>query len=138
MSVLENLQKTYPSRYYASMDKPCVWYDMWVFSSTDGLPDVSTLYSMTLEQWVDKGGDTGSKLMYVDNNKLVDYVPPVTVIPLKTQAQTALNYARTYVYNNYGILNESTPDLWVTYIKSLMAITNGTDTTSTSLPTTPS
>lgn len=59
------------------------------------------------------------------------------VLTLAQQASTALSTARTYVYNNYGILNEDTPTEWVTYIKALMAISNGTDTTSTTLPTQP-
>lgn len=71
----------------------------------------------------------------LDNMKSSDsFIKPIT---LSTQAETALASARTYVYNNYGILNEATPDNWVTYIKALMAISNGTDTTSTVLPTQP-
>lgn len=71
----------------------------------------------------------------LDNMKSSDsFIKPIT---LSTQAETALASARTYVYNNYGILNEGTPDNWVTYIKALMAISNGTDTTSTVLPTQP-
>lgn len=71
----------------------------------------------------------------LDNIKSSDsFIKPIT---LSTQAETALASARTYVYNNYGILNEATPDNWVTYIKALMAISNGTDTTSTVLPTQP-
>ena len=56
---------------------------------------------------------------------------------LQIQATNALSAARTYVSNNYTMLNEATPDEWVTYLKALMAITNGTDTTSTALPTQP-
>ncbi|MCP1240890.1 hypothetical protein NKW44_14605 [Acetobacter lovaniensis] len=110
---------------------------MWIFSSTDGLPAASTLFAMTADQWAAKGGNTGTKSMAVENGQLVDYTPPVVPIPLATQASTALASARTYIYNNYGILNEVTPDAWVTYIKALMAISDGTDTTSTVLPTQP-
>lgn len=65
--------------------------------------------------------------------------PAITTpaLTLAQQADIALAIARTAVYNNYGILNEATPDNWVTYLKSLMAIVNGTDTTSTTLPTAP-
>lgn len=63
-----------------------------------------------------------------------NYIPAPT---LATQASDELSSARGYVYNNYGILNEATPDAWVSYLKSLMAIANGTDTTSTSLPASP-
>lgn len=59
-------------------------------------------------------------------------------IILKELSNKALTNARTYVYNNYSILNEPIPEDWVTYIKALMAISNGTDTTSTTLPMKPS
>ncbi|GAB6854157.1 hypothetical protein [Asaia astilbis] len=62
------------------------------------------------------------------------FIPPPT---LQEQALTALISARDYVYNNYGILNEPTPDAWVSYLKALMAIANGSDTTSTTLPQAP-
>lgn len=58
-------------------------------------------------------------------------------VPLATQAASALATARQYVSNNYTMLNEPTPDNWVIYLKALMAIANGTDTTSTTLPTKP-
>lgn len=64
------------------------------------------------------------------------YVAP-TPPSLAEQASSALAAARTEVYNSYGILNEATPDAWVTYLKALMAIVNGTDTTSKVLPTSP-
>ena len=65
--------------------------------------------------------------------------PAITTpaLTLAQQAATALTAARTTVYNTYGILNEATPDAWVTYLKALMAIADGTDTTSTALPTQP-
>lgn len=69
---------------------------------------------------------------------LVSYTPPAVVIPLKEQASTALQQARMAIYNNYGILGEPTPAAWITYLRALMAIANGTDTTSTALPAAPS
>lgn len=56
---------------------------------------------------------------------------------LQIQATNALSAGRTYVSNNYTMLNKATPDAWVTYLESLMAISDGDDTTSTSLPTAP-
>lgn len=73
----------------------------------------------------------------LENGAVVAYTPPALVIPLKDQATTALASARTYVNNTYTMLNEATPDAWVTYLKALMAIASGTDTTSTALPTEP-
>lgn len=63
--------------------------------------------------------------------------PVIPVNTLADQAGAALAAARTYVNNNYTMLNEATPDVWVTYLKALMAISNGTDTTSTALPAQP-
>lgn len=79
--------------------------------------------------------DYTGKIIDLDNMKDTDrFDKPIT---LTTQATSALSSARTYVYNNYGILNEATPDDWVTYIKALMAISDGTDVTSMVLPTQP-
>lgn len=72
----------------------------------------------------------------LNQGQLEPYVAPVP--SLKEQATNALQQARLDVYNNYGILGEQTPVAWVTYLRSLMAIANGTDTTSTSLPEEPS
>ncbi|WP_061490597.1 hypothetical protein [Acetobacter malorum] len=62
----------------------------------------------------------------------------VKTLTLAQQAATALATARTYINNTYTMLNEATPDAWVTYLKALMAIANGADTTSTALPSVPS
>ncbi|MCI1437044.1 MAG: hypothetical protein LKI03_06265 [Acetobacter indonesiensis] len=61
----------------------------------------------------------------------------VTTLTLAQQASAALSTARTYVGNTYTMLNEATPTEWVAYLKALMAIANGTDTTSTTLPSAP-
>ena len=62
-----------------------------------------------------------------------DAAPP---IPLKQQAQTALNAADIAmlrcVENSVAV-----PAAWATYRKALRAILNGADTTSTALPTRP-
>lgn len=71
----------------------------------------------------------------VVNGAVTTYTAPAPT--LAEQASSATASARAYIYNNYGILNEATPDAWVTYLKALMAIASGTDTTSTALPTEP-
>ena len=73
----------------------------------------------------------------LENGAVVAYTPPALVIPLQEQAKTALASARTYVNNTYTMLNEATPDAWVAYLKALMALVSGTDTTSTTLPGAP-
>lgn len=129
----------YPDRYYCNENSPAAFYDMWGFSR---IPPISTeLHAVSTDIWDARMASalTGLKQYVWDksSNQLVDYVPPVRVVPLKTRAATALASARTYVNNNYTILNEPTPTEWVTYLKALMAIANGTDTTSTVLPTAP-
>ncbi len=63
-----------------------------------------------------------------------DAAPP---IPLKQQAQTALDAADITMLR--CVENSvSVPAAWATYRKALRAIMNGTDTTSTALPTRPS
>lgn len=63
--------------------------------------------------------------------------PSTPEISLSERAGFVLTTARTYVSNNYTMLNEATPDVWVVYLKALMAIANGSDTTSTTLPAEP-
>lgn len=58
-------------------------------------------------------------------------------VPLATQAQNALNNVTINLYQEYGVLNQPTPTVWVDYITKLQNIANGTDTTSTTLPTPP-
>lgn len=133
----------YPARYYASYDttasQPTAvtgWYDAWAMSSTASVPAATAMVAITVAEW----SDTSFRLASgkgVQSGAIVNYTAPAAAVPLTTQAATALATARTYVYNNYGIFNEDTPAAWITYIKALMAIINGTDTTSTALPASP-
>ena len=59
------------------------------------------------------------------------------VIPLTTQAASALAQAQQTVWAEYGSLGQAVPAAWVTYQTALRAIVNGTDTTSTTLPAAP-
>lgn len=136
MSVLDDLKAAYPARYYADMNKPCGWYDMWVFSSADGLPAASTLYAMTAEQWAAKGGSTGTKSMAVINGQLVDYAPPTVPVPLKTQAASAQVWIQQQANLASAMGEVFTADMKA-YVKAIAAIAGGTDTTSTALPARP-
>lgn len=124
-------------KYYASYNTSVSesapvagWYD----SSVQTWPDYSKGF---IEITADQYANRNNGLFAVSNGKLISIAVPDIVQTLGQQANIALASARTTVYNNYGILNEATPDEWVTYIKALMAIVNGTDTTSTILPTQP-
>ena len=130
----------YPSRYYAYSSTtgtlggyPVVgWVDVAIFSAAPSwLPVAADMIALTPDEWAAR------KLVnqIVVDGAVSTYTPPA--LTLAAQATAALSTARTTVYNNYGILNEATPDVWVTYLKALMAIANGADTTSTALPAEP-
>ena len=136
----DNVKTLYPARYYASYDTTATqptqvtgWYDTWDMSSVSLVPDASKMVAVTEAQW----NDTSFRLPVgkgVKDSAIVDYTVPVA---LSTQATSALAAARTYVSNHYTMLNKSTPTAWVTYLEALMAISDGDDTTSTTLPTAP-
>ena len=73
----------------------------------------------------------------IDLSTVTDASNYFAPIALAAQAATALTAARTYVMNNYYLLDETPPDSWVTYQKALRAIANGADTKSTALPVAP-
>lgn len=134
---IKQLAVQYPARFYCDTAKPCAVYDMWGFSTVQTSPSVADLIPITAAQYADRQANCREQYYDTSAKTLVDYVAPVVVPTLAEQAAAALNTARTAAYNNYGILNEATPDAWVTYLKALMAIANGTDTTSTALPSQP-
>lgn len=138
-----DVKKDYPDRYYARYDLTATqptavtgWYDTWDMSSVANVPAASDMIIISEENW----NDITFRLSVgkgVQDGKIIDYTAPAYEPTLKEQAGYALATARTYVNNHYTILNEPTPDEWVTYLKALMAISNGTDTNSTSLPSEP-
>ncbi|MFT8368928.1 MAG: hypothetical protein ABF646_09265 [Acetobacter papayae] len=140
---VQNGALLYPARYYAGYDSTAAqptpvtgWFDTWSLISIATLAAASSMVAVSSADWA----DTAFRLTLgkgVQSGGIVAYTPPAATATLAAQATTALAAARTYVYNNYGILNEATPDAWVAYLKALMAIANGTDTTSTALPTEP-
>ena len=56
---------------------------------------------------------------------------------LAQQATSALQRAASTSWAAYGMYGETPPSTWQTYLTALRAIANGTDTTSTELPTAP-
>lgn len=141
---MTDVKTAYPDRYYASYDTTATqptpvtgWYDTWSMTSVANVPAASGMIAVSETDW---NNTTTFRLPTgrgVQSGAIIDYTPAAVAIPLATQAESALATARTYVANNYTILNESTPTDWVTYLKALMAIANGTDTTSTALPESP-
>ena len=141
---MTDVKTAYPDRYYASYDTTASqptpvtgWYDTWDMSNVSNVPAATDMIPISESDW--NNDDTfhlpvGRGVL---NGKIIDYTPPPTPVPLKTQVQSALAIARQTVWDEYGSINEPTPDAWVTYLKALMAIANGKDTTSTTLPTAP-
>ena len=95
--------------------------------SSGALP--ATAVECTYEQY------TKSAYYTVNNGVITASQPPA--LPLKTQAQTMLRTQQTYVMQTYTLYGDDTPPDWLSYLKTLRAIANGTDTTSTILPTPP-
>ncbi|WP_086649246.1 hypothetical protein [Gluconobacter sp. DsW_056] len=133
----------YPAQYYASYDttatQPTIitgWYDTADMSSLDNVPDAADMIPVTEEQWNDPTfrSPIGKG---VNKGVIVDYTAPAYVPPLADQATIALASARTYVQNNFVYLGEAPTQPWIDYQKALIAIANGTDTTSTTLPSAP-
>ncbi|MFC0509738.1 hypothetical protein [Asaia spathodeae] len=62
------------------------------------------------------------------------YAPVQT---LQSKAQDELSAQQTLVMRNYTVFGDATPDAWITYLKALRAIADGSDTTSTALPSAP-
>jgi len=62
------------------------------------------------------------------------YAPVQT---LQSKAQSELAMQQALVMRTYTVFGDATPDAWITYLKALRAIANGSDTTSTALPDRP-
>ena len=91
---------------------------------------------MTDSQWPPLHQDYSPKAISPDG-VIVQFTPKEPDIPLSVQAQSALSAARTVVFNQFSSLNEPTPNEWVEYMKTLIAIANGSDVTSKALPQQP-
>lgn len=91
-------------------------------ASTSGAPEAVSEF----------GAGTVIDLATVAENS--SYVPKQT---LAEQASDALSIARETVMNDFYLVNKDIPQVWADYQVTLRAIANGTDTTSTTLPTAP-
>lgn len=69
------------------------------------------------------------------NGSLTAVTPPA--IPLADQASMKLVSQKTYIMEEYLVYGLAVPDDWATYMQALKAIASGTDTTSTTLPLSP-
>lgn len=78
-------QIAYPDQYYAWYDPKVEgqspvkgWFDMWGYSSMDGLPPLTELLALSKEYW-DSHITSPQTPRAVENGKIVDYVPPITL-----------------------------------------------------------
>lgn len=146
MSENNNIPPTVTHSYYVATEKADDgemvvkgWFDIASDSDLSNYPDLSTLTPLSAEDWQIQYNQKPERTLWqIKDGKLAPYTPPNVVIPLKERASTALQQARMFIYDNYGILGDPTPEAWVTYLRSLMAIASGADTTSVSLPIPPS
>ncbi|WP_062141774.1 hypothetical protein [Acetobacter cerevisiae] len=141
---MTDVKTAYPARYYASYDTTATqptpvtgWYDTWGMSNLIDVPEATNMVAISDSDWNNTDTFRLPIGRGVLSGKIIDYEPPAQAVPLKTQAQSALAIARQTVWDEYGSINEATPENWVTYLKALMAIANGKDTTSTALPAAP-
>lgn len=128
-----DVKSAYPARYYASLDKPCAWFDTWVMSNPDVIPPVSELYAMSEAEWLAKGGDNGSLSMAVIDGKLVPYIQSVSV---QQQAENETSWINQQAAMAAAMGETFTADMKA-YVKAIQAIATGADKTSTALPTRP-
>ncbi|GAN69274.1 hypothetical protein [Acetobacter orleanensis] len=134
----------YPARYYAAFNptdpQPTAvtgWYDTWSMGSLATVPPVASLIAVSAEDWADTTRFRLPTGRGVQDGNIVDYLPPLRPLSLSAQAKTALIAARQTVWAEYGVLNDPTPEAWVTYLKALRALADGQDTSSTTLPEAP-
>lgn len=139
---MTDIKTIYPNRYYASYDttatQPTIvtgWYNTWAMSDVSNVPKASDMIAMTETEWNDptfripvgKG---------VKDGIIIDYTPPVVPIPLTSQAQNAMTWVNQQATIATAMGETFTADM-KNYVSALRAIINGTDTTSTQLPTQP-
>lgn len=113
----------------------------WSAIDADTLPTCETAAGMKAVQLPDMNASDWNDLtqgrkgsVALSGGKIVPYTPPPP--PLKQQAQQAFQAARLE-FINLQMMGENFGPQMQAYMKSLAAIINGTDTTSTVLPTAP-
>lgn len=136
-------RKEYPNRYYASYDKEATqptpvngWFDTWDMSSVSNVPSASEMIPVTETQWNDTTTFRLPMGKGVKDGVIVDYTPPVTPVPLTTQAQSAMSWVNEQAALA-SAMGETFTDDMKAYVKALRDIISGSDTTSTKLPEQP-
>lgn len=68
---------------------------------------------------------------------VTDTASYAAVQTLQSKAASELARQQAAVMRTYTVFGDATPDAWITYLKALRAISDGSDTTSTTLPSAP-
>lgn len=110
----------------------------WFYGNIDALSTLVTPLNMADKGYYEASLEVFKQFLKEGAAKLVNgivtaYMPNM----LPKQAENSLAQARISLYNHYSIYGEPIPQAWISYLKQLQAIANGTDTTSTSLPAQP-
>lgn len=107
------------------------------FSPGDGYA-THLMEDMTQEKWDDlrfNQNGCGGRLAY-DDGKIVPYTPPIHAPSLTNQAITAMEKVQQQAAMSFA-MGQSFGSQMKSYVQALQAIINGSDTTSTTLPTAP-
>lgn len=86
--------RTWPSRYYADLNKPCGYYDLAGMGSLLKVPDADKLFALTDAQWASRM--TGGRMlsMAVVDGTFGAYTQPAPVA-VSTSTETASTAATT-------------------------------------------
>lgn len=135
------------SLYYGNLNGVYGFFDSTLGTVPDGSVQITDTQHAQLLDAQSKGADlsiSGARVVASDyKGNVIDLTAMKATdkfdqpASLASQAASALVTARVYVMNNFYLLAETPTAEWVTYQKALIAIANGTDTTSTTLPTAP-
>ncbi|MFT8922721.1 hypothetical protein [Acetobacter sp.] len=126
----------YPARFYCDKNTPCSVFDMWGYSNVTSATAIGDLYAVTPAQYAERLLNPRNQYYDTATGQLADYVPPPVVIPLKTQAASAMVWIQQQANLASAMGQLFTADMKA-YVKAIAAIAGGTDTTSTALPARP-
>lgn len=112
------------------------WYDVTCATDRSICPDPSTLTAISSDDWEKQYGQVPRRPWQIKNGRLVEYAASPITLTLKEQAQDAFQQARQE-FSDLQMMGKTFGPQMQSYVRTLQAIINGTDTTSTTLPVAP-